>query len=694
MKNVICIISLMLIAATSITAQQRDFPKPTDPCLGQKPPGMIEEIFAAGMNSSAEGSHTSPVFIPDGKVPEECTVFIAGKNTTVDGSILFAKTEDDGPRDIDYFWYIPRKKYKPGSVIKLQAGGSFPQVEETYAYFLDECPKSSFSNGIINEWGVAFGSNGCTSKEDPVEEVEARGDLINGGLGFKFRIILAQRSETAREAVMLAAQLLDKYGYNASGRNLNIVGPNEAWQLQMVRGKNYVARRVQDDEVAIIANTFSIREVDMDDKENYICSPGLIDYAIQRGWYDPSSGEEFDFAKAYASQRAHCHPANTHRQWYMAKRLNENFPITCQEAQTGKMPVSVKPDRKLSLKDIMGILRSHYEGTDLDKSDNYEKSPHKSPFFTICNYGSHRTTIVQQRNWLPVEIGTVTWRALERPCSNVFVPWYLGITKIPGAFHKAPESLYTTQKDLLNYHFNMPDEAWDLDLESSAALFKLLAKLVDVNYKQTIEMVQQTWKGFEEREFAMQPVIEESAIKLFKKDKSLAKEFLTFYSNSQALKSLEVAKNLIDKLQTYSLTYDACIEMGLFYYDFENYKLALEHLKKAQELDPENANGKRCLKWVRDMSRIENNPINLPVETLKKFVGDYGPRHITIRDKRLYYHRDGGSELRLIPINQDTFALQGINYFQLHFASDENGEIVKIIGIYLDGRQDESPRDK
>ncbi len=629
-----------------------------------------------------------------GEETEECTVLIAGKNTTVGGSILFAKTEDDGPRDIDYFWFIPRKKYEPGSVIKLQAGGTIPQVEETYAYFWDECPGSSFSNGIINEWGVAFGSNGCTSKEDSVEEVEARGDLFKGGLGFEFRMILAERSKTAREAVMLAARLLDEYGYHASGRNLNIVGPNEAWQLQMVRGKNYAARRVQDDEIAIIANTFSIREVDMDDKENFICSPGLIDYAIKRGWYDPSTGEKFDFAKAYAPQSSHCNPVNTHRQWYMAKRLNGNFPISWQEAQTGIMPVSVKPDRKLTLKDIMGIFRSHYEGTDLDKSDNYEKSPHNSPFFTICNYGSHRTTIVQQRNWLPVEIGTVTWRALERPCSNVFVPWYLGITKIPDAFHKAPESLYTTQKDLLDYHFNMPVEAWNLDLESSAAIFKLLAKLVDVNYKRTIEMVQKTWKGFEERELAMQPVIEESALKLYKKDKSLAKEFLTFYSNSQALKSLEVAKNLINKLETYPLTSEASIEIGIFYFENGNSNLALEHLEIALEMDPENANGKRCLKWVRDMSRVENDPITLPVETLKKFVGDYGPRHITIRDNILYYNRDGGSEFRLIPISKDTFALKGIKYFQIHFASDGNGEVVKITGLYLDGRQDESPKDK
>ena len=490
-----------------------------------------------------------------GKKLEGCTVLIAGKNTTAEGSILFAKTEDDSHKDIDFLWYIPRKTYPAGAVVKLQAGGAIAQARETYAYFWDQCPGTSFSNGIINEWGVAFGSNACRSNEDSVKEVEARGDLVNGGLGFKFRMILAERSKTAREAVLLAAQLLDHYGYSASGRNLNIGGPKEAWQLQMVRGKNYVARRVQDDEVAIIANTFSIRQVDMDDKENFISSPGLISYAVKRGWYDPASGEEFDFARAYAPENTHTSPSNTHRQWNMARLLNRNFPITWQEAETGVMPVSVKPDRKLSLKDVMEIFRSHYEGTELDKSEGYKISPHKTRS-TICNYGTHRSTIVQQRSWLPVEIGTVTWRILEPPCSSVFVPWYLGITRIPDVFHNAPESLYTTEKDLLDYHFNMPGETWVLDMETASGIFKILGNLVDANYNQTIKIVKKNWRDFEERQFALQPVIEESALKLYQQDKSLAQEYLTLYTNAQALRSVEVAKSLIRQVEKESAEND------------------------------------------------------------------------------------------------------------------------------------------
>ena len=484
---------------------------------------------------------------------EECTVLIAGKNTTVDGSILFAKTEDDGAKEVDYLWYVPGKIHEPGSVVKLKAGGAIPQVRETYAYFWDQCPGTSYSNGIINQWGVAFGSNGCASKEDPVEEVEARGDLVNGGLGFKLRMILAERAKTAREAVLIAAKLLDKYGYNASGRNLNIVGPNEAWQLQLVRGKNYVARKVQDNEVVIIANTFTIREVDMKDKENFICSPTLISYAIKRGWYDPGKDGEFDFAKAYAPERIHKSPSNNYRQWILAKLLNKTFPITMAESRKGVMPVAVKPDRKLSLRDIMTILRNHSEGTSLDKSgftpgEKYSKTPHQTPY-CICNYGTHRTTIVQQRSWLPPALGTVIWRALDEPCSSGFVPWYLGATRIPEEFRKAPESLYTTKKNLLDFHFKSPAETWDLDMETASGVFTHLGRMVDDHYSKVIDDVKSEWKKFEDQAFALQPIIEKSALELYNQDKELAHEYLNLYTASQAIKSLNTAKRLLKTIK-------------------------------------------------------------------------------------------------------------------------------------------------
>ncbi len=480
-----------------------------------------------------------------------CTVLIAGKNTTADRSILFAKTEDDGGKELDYLWYVPRRTHPPGSVIQLRAGGSIQQVPETCAYFWDQCPGTAFSNGVVNEWGVAFGSNGCQSREDPEDIVAARGDLKEGGIGFRLRFILAERSRTAREAVELAARLLDEYGYSASGRNLNIVGPNEAWQLQMARGKQYVARRVQDDEVAIIANTFSIREVDTADPENFICSPRLIDYAVERGWYDPDSGEPFDFAKAYAPERVHTSPSNTRRQWDMARLVNVNFPITWKEAETGVMPVSVKPNRKLTVQDIFAIFRSHFEGTDLDMSDGYQTSPHRT-HATICNLTTHRTTVIQQRSWMPPAVGTVIWRALDQPCSSVFIPWYLGAVQIPDALHKAPEDLLTAERDLLDFHFNPPDRIWDLDLDSAPCVFALLGEIVNAHYGAVIGNVRQTWSALEDNVLAMQPLVEETALNLMERNPALASEYLSAYSGMQSDTALSTAWDLINAVKRHT----------------------------------------------------------------------------------------------------------------------------------------------
>ena len=478
-----------------------------------------------------------------------CTVVIAGKNTTTDGSIIFAKSEDDGGNQLDYYWHIPRKAHNPDSFLLETSGLQIPQVEKTYAYFWDQTPKQMYSNVLINEWGVAFGSNACRSKEDPVEELEARGEIVSGGIGFRLRFILAQRCKTAREAVELAGELINKYGYSGSGRCLNIVDPNEAWQLQMVRGKHYVARKVQDDEVVFIANTYSIREIDLNDTSNFLCSPDIIDYAMKRGWYNPEKDGKLDFARAYAPDDVHKADRNTHRAWMLARLLDSNFPLTAKQAENGEMPVSVKPDKKLAVQDLFQILRNHFENTDLDEYNDKGVSPHYLDNYPVCNGTTHKAIVIQQRNWLPVEIGMVYWRALSHPCESVFIPWYLGIDSIPGCYQKAYETLNTTEKNLLTYHFNGP--VWqqiDLDLESATCVFTLLAEIGDSKYKKHSPIIRAKFDELEADLISKQKRIEEEALLLYQKDKDKSFNCLTDYCSEQSMLAFEKAKKMITEL--------------------------------------------------------------------------------------------------------------------------------------------------
>ncbi len=478
-----------------------------------------------------------------------CTAVIAGKKTTADGSILFGKTEDDRAGDVDYLWYIPGRNHQDGETLKLTGGGTISQAASTYGYFFDQNPGTEWSNAVVNQWGLALGSNACRSREAGLEEAEERGLLTDGGIGWRLRIILAERCKTAGEAVEMAARLLDRYGYRGSGRNLSIVGRKEAWILQMVRGRQYAARRVRDDEVVPVPNCYTIRQIDFDDRDNFICSPGLVEYAVERGWYEPEEGQEFDFARAYSLPENLTGKYNTRRFWMMARMVNGDFPLSWEEADEGRMPVSVEPDRKLTVKDIMAVMRTHFEGTDLDDSRQYSSSPHNNDNRPICTYRTHRTTVVQQRDWMPAEIGTVVWRALYYPCSSGFVPWYLCATDIPEAFRQAPENLYETEKDLLDYHFGMPEVSGKMDMESASCVFGVMAGLVDSDYGNLIDYVRHQWKGFEDYQFAVQPVIEETALGMYDQNRDAARIFLSQYTRARAVKSLELARSIIDTIE-------------------------------------------------------------------------------------------------------------------------------------------------
>ena len=100
------------------------------------------------------------------------------------------------------------------------------------------------------------------------------------------------------------------------------------------------------------------------------------------------------------------------------------------------------------------------------------------------------------------------------------------------------------------------------------------------------------------------------------------------------------------------------------------------------------------LEWTRDQVRCENNPMSVPRETLERYTGDYGPRHVTLRDGSLYYQRGDQPEYRLIPVSESAFAIDGYRKFRLRFVVAEDGAIEKVVGIYFDGRTDESMRDR
>ncbi|HUV37718.1 MAG TPA: hypothetical protein VMX58_12335, partial [Patescibacteria group bacterium] len=203
-------------------------------------------------------------------------------------------------------------------------------------------------------------------------------------------------------------------------------------------------------------------------------------------------------------------------------------------------------------------------------------------------------------------------------------------------------------------------------------------------------MVRKVWDEFEAEEFSLQPVIEETALKLYEKDRPLAVEFLTLYTGALAEKSLETARRLIEEIPRTPGTLTA---LGLFHFKTGSLESAIEKFETALGIKPDHEDARWYLEWTRDQKRCEEDPPSVPRETLERYTGDYGPRHITLRDGSLYYTRDEQPEFRLVPITENTFALEGFREFRLRFAGDAGGAADRVIGIYFEGRTDESLRE-
>jgi dipeptidase len=481
-----------------------------------------------------------------------CFTVLVGKKASADGAVLFGHNEQNGGRRIINYRYVPRMRYKAGDKVILKNGGTLPQVEETYALLWLQNPGVEFGDSYFNEWGVVVSSDACPTKEDSYQALVDRGDITDGGIGYMLRRLVAQRAESAREGVKIAGELLSRFGYTSSGRSLIIADPDEAWVLEIARGKHWIAQRCPDDEVVLLPNIHIIgAEADIDDTENVIASPGLVDYAVERGWYDPSQGERFSFKKHFCPPPREGSFMDKYgvdpRQWY-AQCMVKGEPIPLGSVK--ELLFSVKPERKLTVKDVVGVLRSHLEGTEFDTTEGYEKgSPHKvrSEGARICGPTTQEGAVYQLRSWMPREIGCVVWRSLAAPCSSVLTPWYLGMDEMPDHYFKPGD---ISEELDLKRHFEYPQDRFDFDPDFAFDVFNELENLVDIDYKKAINIVRAEWDVFEDQQFAVQSALEETALRLYEKDKELAKDFLTDYSLSRANRALYKAKKLVNRLKT------------------------------------------------------------------------------------------------------------------------------------------------
>jgi tetratricopeptide (TPR) repeat protein len=117
---------------------------------------------------------------------------------------------------------------------------------------------------------------------------------------------------------------------------------------------------------------------------------------------------------------------------------------------------------------------------------------------------------------------------------------------------------------------------------------------------------------------------------------------------------------------------------------------------KASLSAPEDPAEQASVNWAMDYIKAVEDPAKFDEGQLQMIAGDYGPRHLTVKDGSLHYSREDAdtSEPRpLMAVSKDTFFIEGVSYFKLQVVFDEEGNPTKLVGIYESGQRDESPRD-
>ena len=350
---------------------------------------------------------------------ENCFGIIAGRLATTDGSVLLGHNEDDGGEQM----------------LNMYVAGRQNGMNK---FIWAEFPGLEVADALMNEYGVCVASDNCPSRED-------REDFTDGGILHRLRLDVGKYARSARDAVKLIGREVEQYGYRSSGRSYVIADSREGWLVAVVQGRHWVAQRVPDDKVMTIPNYYVIDKINLNDTLNFLGSKDIIEYATERGWYDPQRDGEFSFRKAYAAPRTFRSSSNTNRHSRVLAALSNGE----YRYDADNVVLAVTPRHKLGVQDIIDMLSLHHE-----TADSNQTGP------LVCNNNTVLAIVCQLRSWMPRNIGCVMWTCPGKPCSGLFVPWYMGMTQAPKGWSRFSQWTEAESKHLSDSHdlrLNYPD---------------------------------------------------------------------------------------------------------------------------------------------------------------------------------------------------------------------------------------------
>jgi dipeptidase len=492
---------------------------------------MMRKIEIAGILSF--------VFLFTGiQISNGCTNFLVTRGASTDGSTMITYAADSHTL-YGELYFQPAMDHPEGAmrdIYEWDTGkylGKIPQPAHTYSVV-----------GNMNEFQLAIAETTFGGRSELSTQ---NGAIMDYG---SLIYVALQRAKTAREAIQVMTSLVEEFGYYSSGESFSIADPDEVWILELIgkgegeKGAVWVAVKIPDGYISGHANQARITTFPLNDSENCIYAPDVISFARYKGWYK-GADKDFSFSDVYAPVDFGAARFCDARVWAGFNKVAEGMEKYSDYAKgivkvegdnnfaTNRIPLWIKPDKKLSVQDVMDMMRDHYEGTDLDMTADIGAGPFQLPYrwrsmtweVDSVQYCHERAISTQQtgfsfvsqsRNWLPDPIGGILWFGVDDTYSTCYVPMYCGITEVPECFRVG-------NGDMLTYS------------ETSAFwAFNFVTNFAYMRYSDMIQDVQKIQSKLENKYVSYVPLIDKAAETLYKEDAGKSRDFITEYSVNEA----------------------------------------------------------------------------------------------------------------------------------------------------------------
>ncbi len=472
-----------------------------------------------------------------------CTSVLVSRGASADGSVMTSWTYDVTGFMAPLYFY-PGGEYAEGDSLRL-----YSFREHKYIGSIRQVPRTFKVVGNMNEKQVSIGETTFTGRSE-----------LGGGNGFfdygNLIYVTLQRAETARDAIRIMDELVKEYGYSDTGEAFSIADKNEAWLLEFIgkgehgKGAVWVAAKVPEGYIAAHANQSRIRKINWKDKKNWMWAEDVVDFAREMGWFS-GPDKDFSFREAYNPLTPVSLLLCEGRVWsiYNQAAPSAEFSADYWRCVEGAepYPLFIKPDKKISVKDLGDFHRDHFHGTPYYTGEGLAAGPYGNPYRwrplifqfedDTTRYSWERTVsqvqtafsyITQARNWLPDLLGGISWYSVDDTYTTVWMPFYMALNSLPQSVKGGSPVQFS----------------WD----SAYWVFSAVNNLSYGMYNVVMDDILSVQQELQDRALAMIPAIDKAAGHLYESNPDMMEDFITSFCVDNADKVTERFRQLAEYL--------------------------------------------------------------------------------------------------------------------------------------------------